>query len=118
MGDVENSGQGWLLIIFERIAVTYPSYYEAMKPLLAELKSSGGLQISTQAEVINETFVRGQCIVSGKSKPWVIQNLEHLFHGLLTVMRGKGYVLLITHPSKTGTLTNVFIKSPVYFLTL
>lgn len=74
-GDVENSGQGWLLIIFERIAVTYPSYYEAMKPLLAELKSSGGLQISTQAEVINETFVRGQCIVSGKSKPWVIQKL-------------------------------------------
>jgi hypothetical protein len=73
--DVENSGQGWLLIIFERIAVTYPSYYEAMKPLLTELKSSGGLQISTQAEVINETFVRWQYIVSGKSKPWVIQKL-------------------------------------------
>lgn len=74
-GNVGDAGKGWLLILFERIAATYPSYYEAMKPLLAELKFRGGLQISTQAEVIIETFERRQCIARENSKSWVIQKL-------------------------------------------
>ncbi|BFT69147.1 hypothetical protein PAENIP36_05890 [Paenibacillus sp. P36] len=97
-GTVGDTGTEWLLILFERIAATYPSYYETMKPLLAKLKSSGELQIRTQAEVIIETFERGRCTARENSKPRVIQKLRAFISRFARSNERKG-IHIIDYPS-------------------
>lgn len=75
---IDENGKEWMLVLFERVAATYPSYYEAMKTLLVELKSRGGLKIQTQAEVILETFERSQRAAKKHFSSWVLLKLRAL----------------------------------------
>ncbi|MGG4502535.1 ATP-binding protein [Paenibacillus polymyxa] len=73
---IDEAGQEWMLILFERIAAKYPFCFEAMKPLLIKLNSERELKYQIQAQVVLETFRRRQNVAMENPFSWLGNKLK------------------------------------------